>query len=307
MNHICPLCCYNADHYGKPAYHTVNSVAGIPSLDYISQSYSLAKCSKCNLVFKSSFPNKEVFNQLYSQSGKVNVNNTQSLPIDGKAVVVRRFDQIESIARDFSQGNRILDIGCNDGTMLYSWSNNWDKYGLEYSDACTKVAINRELKIIGKTVDDCQDEFNSYFDVVTLIDVAEHIPNPKDFFKDLFALLKPGGIIVIFTGTTDYWFWKLIKSGYWYESFPEHIIFWSKKTFEFLAELNNSSVIYYKQISHYNDNNQINYFTQLIKNLAFWIVKSLSSNLFLNENFLKRGYPSFTSAPDHILFVIKKN
>ena len=304
MNYKCPLCSENAQTYGKAAYHTVNSVAGIPSSEYIPKSYFLAKCSKCSLVFKSSFPDKETFSQIYSQSG--DAKNKRHLDIDEKMVFMRRFDQIEEVAQKFSQGNKILDIGCADGAMLYSWCTDWDKYGLEYSDNSTSVAINRGLKIIGKSIDDCQNDFKSYFDVITLVDVAEHIPNPDEFFNNLFTLLKSGGIVIIFTGTTDYWFWKLIKSGYWYESFAEHIIFWSKKSFDFLANRNNVSVVYYKQISHYNNKNkQAKYLIQLIKNIAFSLYLLTLRNL-TPHSLLRRGYPSFTEANDHMLIILKK-
>jgi 2-polyprenyl-3-methyl-5-hydroxy-6-metoxy-1,4-benzoquinol methylase len=308
MNHICPLCFAKSEVYGNPAYHTVNSVAGISSINYISKSYSLVKCSNCNLIFKSPIPDEETLSQLYRQSGQDIGNTDKCLAIDQNGIKIRRFDEIEKLAEKLCKGKKVLDIGCNDGAMLFSWSNQWDKHGLEYSQTYSKVAEMRGLKIIGSGIHNCKNNFESYFDVITLVDVAEHIPNPSDFFKDILSLIKNDGIVLILTATTDYWFWKLIKSGYWYESFPEHIIFWSRKTFDFLANQNNAQVIYDKRVSHYkNRKTRLNYLFQLAKNTLFLGVQIIAKKFNSQYGILMRGYPSFTEASDHILVVLQKS
>jgi len=77
------------------------------------------------------------------------------------------------------------------------------------------------------------------FDVITVIDVIEHIANPETLLTSAYVRLAPGGKIIVATGDPELPLWcYLLKSRFWYPIFPEHISFpsigfcqiWSNKT-----------------------------------------------------------------------------
>lgn len=71
------------------------------------------------------------------------------------------------------------------------------------------------------------------YDFVTCTEVIEHIANPKRFIEHLLSLLKPNAPLGLMT--------KLVinpeRFASWhYKNDPTHICFYSKDTFEFIAE-----------------------------------------------------------------------
>ncbi len=43
------------------------------------------------------------------------------------------------------------------------------------------------------------DGLTRSFDVVTLMDVIEHIPDPGDLVREVYRILQPGGVVYIVT------------------------------------------------------------------------------------------------------------
>ena len=85
----------------------------------------------------------------------------------------------------------------------------YETEGVEPSPTVSKIAIeNWDLKIHNCYLEDANLPKNSY-DVITLIDVFEHVTNPKDLLKVGFDLLKEDGIIVIKVPNGDYNHYKM--------------------------------------------------------------------------------------------------
>lgn len=104
---------------------------------------------------------------------------------------------IADLASDFvgKADARVLDIGCNDGTLLFSYPDAFVKFGVDPSD------IAREIPG-GITV--IQDTFPSHelngliadrrFDIVTSIAMFYDLENPVDFVEQVKAILSEEGI-----------------------------------------------------------------------------------------------------------------
>ena len=110
----------------------------------------------------------------------------------------------EAIVSMKSNGNNILDIGCNNGYMLYQFKDNYTNLiGLEYSSAQIERAhINLAglnfLGLVGSPEDMPQIESNSIDRIITA-DTIEHIPDVYAATEEMFRVLKPGGDLIINT------------------------------------------------------------------------------------------------------------
>ena len=104
---------------------------------------------------------------------------------------------IADVASDFvgKADARVLDIGCNDGTLLFSYPDSFVKFGVDPSDIAREIP--GEITVV-------QDTFPSHelngliadrrFDIVTSIAMFYDLENPVDFVEQVKAILSEDGI-----------------------------------------------------------------------------------------------------------------
>jgi SAM-dependent methyltransferase len=79
----------------------------------------------------------------------------------------------------------------------------------------------------------------SSFDVVSLFDVLEHLPDPTDGLDIAAKLLKPSGLLIFSTGDADAWTWRYLGSDHWYLQTAQHLGVLSRTYIERLARNRN--------------------------------------------------------------------
>jgi SAM-dependent methyltransferase len=97
-------------------------------------------------------------------------------------------------------GKRTLDIGCSYGKWVYWMSKYGAKAtGIDLAGGCIKWGKKKlNLDLRQCSISDI-DEPSGLFDVVTMIDLIEHIADLGSFMKSLFRLVKPGGVVFVQT------------------------------------------------------------------------------------------------------------
>jgi SAM-dependent methyltransferase len=141
---------------------------------------------------------------------------------------------LEIVRKFIEQGNlsgKILDVGCGSGDFLQTLWANLQKCGVEPSTAAGISAAYRGVRILGRTLDDVPA--HEQFDLITIIDVIEHVPEPARLLDTAYAHLARGGCMIVATGDPGLPLWRRIfRSRFWYSSFPEHISFPSLRFFQ---------------------------------------------------------------------------
>jgi SAM-dependent methyltransferase len=142
---------------------------------------------------------------------------------------------IESLLRGLDV-LRILDVGCGTGDFLRALPAKHLKFGVEPSSAAA-AAERGGINVLAQEIGTVPVEME--FDVITVIDVIEHIANPESLLTSAYGRLAAGGRLIVATGDPEIALWRyLFKSRFWYPIFPEHISFpsigfcqiWSNKT-----------------------------------------------------------------------------
>jgi len=152
---------------------------------------SLVRCDPmrdekaCGLLqMQYSVPPEILYSSYWYRSG---TNNTMKNHLQGLV------EEALSIVKQDKM--RVLDIGCNDGTLLNFYPKSVEKYGVDPSDIAQE--IGGDITII-------QDMFPSYelekktgdkkFDVITAIAMFYDLEDPIAFCKSIKKLLAPDGI-----------------------------------------------------------------------------------------------------------------
>jgi SAM-dependent methyltransferase len=110
--------------------------------------------------------------------------------------------QLRGLARSlarYRETNRWLDVGCGRGTLLRAAAaEGWEAVGTEIAPAIVEAVRARGLDArLGLTHE--LDLPSGGFDVVSAIEVLEHVPDPDAFIGEAARLLRPGGAAYITT------------------------------------------------------------------------------------------------------------
>ena len=284
--------------WGGENIHTRKDIAGIETDVYSSHKYSVYKCSSCGVASKLPCPGPDELKKYYQSSKDGQWGGGQS-PEN------RMFLELEKLAlSEVMEPGKALDFGCSNGELLLSWSDRWQKYGVELSDEARKSAERNGLEVIQNYIG--EKRYLAYFDVITMIDVIEHLPNPLELFSDLVPMLKEGGILIVFTGNTDHIWYRISKGSYWYCDIPEHIIFYNLQSITYLAGETGLELIARVDVPHMRSAwHNFSYLKQFVKNVAFLFFGALIRYVPVFE-IRRTTFPSFTAASDHSIFIMKK-
>lgn len=173
--------------------------------------YSM-KCPLCNsqknTVYYSGVPTIfkcKICSFVYQDKNTIILNYEDSYNLDflnkSEWMYPSRFNAFSDIINRIpiqTTKNIILDIGCGDGQFLYLCKQKgYDISGVEYDKNLSSYA-NHKLNncVLSGAYSKSMFPENT-FDVVSLIQVLEHIPDPKYVIEIIRYHLKPDGIVII--------------------------------------------------------------------------------------------------------------
>ena len=199
----CPVC---ATAENVAFYHRVEG------FDYV-------RCTTCELIFIDQVaPTSELYTA-YDGGWWKAFRRKLMAPF-------RTFDQIPNLQKSLDRASIIfdfvgrfapkptapgtfLDIGCNKGFLLVkALEAGYNVFGIELV-AVLLEPFRRKFPrfakqvVAGRFMDVQRDFSNELFEVITAIDVIEHLEDPNVDFDTIFRILKPGGVFVIQTPDGD--------------------------------------------------------------------------------------------------------
>lgn len=110
-------------------------------------------------------------------------------------------DRIGSLA-----GKKVLDVGCGGGLLSEAMAHRGAEVtGIDMGEAPLKVAKLHGLESGAQvsyrriTAEDLADEMPASFDLVTCMEMLEHVPDPESVVRACARLVKPGGQVFFST------------------------------------------------------------------------------------------------------------
>jgi SAM-dependent methyltransferase len=203
--------------------------------------YDMVRCDHCRLIWVGNPPTDDERSKMYS----FDTGYHASLVDDAASVAFHTREAALNlrVLRRFAGSGRLLDIGCSTGLFLRAArAIGWTGQGLEYSPDSSKIA--REQHQLDVKTGELQA--GTYpaesFDVVTMWDVIEHVPDPYATLVQIHRILASDGQVLLKTPNADGLYPRLSlrlaeRLGFWgHAEPPGHLFQFSVATLSRLAE-----------------------------------------------------------------------
>lgn len=107
--------------------------------------------------------------------------------------------------------NRILDIGCGDGSLIIKFKKHCETFGVDISQNAINMAKEAGINAYQADVSSERLPFqDEYLDIIYMGDVIEHLTNPDFAIKEVTRVLKPDGFLVLSTPNLAFWLNRLL-------------------------------------------------------------------------------------------------
>jgi SAM-dependent methyltransferase len=186
--------------------------------------YKVVRCDDCSMVWVTPRFDDEALRAVYgedywqSDSPKTKGYSDYAKDADLYLKTFRRRHRL--VRRYLPQGKaRILDVGCAAGYFLRVMAEKGHEVrGVEVSEAIDSVPANKPGYDKGS------------FDLVTMWDVIEHVPDPKQLLEEAKAMLRPDGHLILETQNVDSRFATLLGLKWHHFKHQEHIFHFNPDT-----------------------------------------------------------------------------
>lgn len=222
----CPVC-------GSTTNRPVHTIRQFP----------IVQCVPCTMVFVNPRLKTEFVYNIYKDhyfnrpsDGYDNYTLTAHLRIK---TFEKWYVQIKKFCA--SAKGQALDIGCAAGYFLdILKKDHWQTEGIELDTTMHADLLNRSYQAFNQPIETFTPTHS--YDLITLFDVIEHLPNLQADIKKLHDMLNPGGMVALVTPNVTSTQRKLFGKR-WFQFKPlEHIYYFSPATMRLLAEKNGFSV-----------------------------------------------------------------
>lgn len=185
--------------------------------------FGLKQCGACGIVFVSPRPApatvKAYYDALYNNA------SDQRSPREAR----RAQRHVARLGRYAPRPGRLLEVGAGDGYFLNAArAAGWQVEGLELSQP--RVARARER--FGLSLHSCELAASPFegasFDAISMLQLLEHLHDPRAALKRANQLLRPGGVLILSTPNVLAYGRKRRDVSSW--QIPQHLFFFSPRT-----------------------------------------------------------------------------
>ena len=220
--------------------------------------YSIRRCSTCGVRFLCPQPSHTDLEALYSHEYFVSPDCRQcgysEYLSDASNHRLTFRNRLKYLPKPV-QSSRLLDVGAATGFFVeQARLNGWEAVGIEPSTWASEYARSvLGQPVVTGTLSEASFAYGS-FDLVTMWEVIEHLPNPRATVQGLASLLKPGGYLALTTPDAGSLVARLAGHRWLgWRKVPEHLFFFDRHTLTRLLSSAGFEVVEYRYVSIFVD------------------------------------------------------
>ena len=202
--------------------------------------YKLYTCSECGLVYVSprlqGAALLDVYNEQYWKSDNPKERGYADYASESKLYLKTYRKRMKLVSEWLPTNGRILDVGCAAGYFLrVAKEHGHDVHGVELSEPIAREAIAAlgEDRVYHGFLDDCVADRSwedHTFDLVTIWDVIEHVPDPQALLASIKRMIKPGGKLLLETQNVASRFAAKMGKAWHHYKHDEHLYHFNPQT-----------------------------------------------------------------------------
>lgn len=246
--------------------------------------YDLYRCSGCGLIFVWPLPqdSAEIYSQDYF-SGANKGFGYADYNADKKPMLSAWFKYLALIEKLLPKKGQLLDVGAATGFfMRLAKERGWQVSGVEISNFVAQFGREAGLEIFTGTLENAPFADES-FDLITMWDVVEHLPQPPEFFAQANRLLKPGGVIAINTPDAGSSLARLLGKKWHLIVPPEHLYYFNLNSLSLLLRKTGFKILRHGKIGK---KFTLHYVVKFVENRLGW--RGFFSSQIVKHQFLKK-------------------
>jgi len=223
---------------------TVCNLCGSDDYDVIfeadyAQVARIVKCKKCSLIYAN--PRAQLVDHAnYEQWEPIGlldgVTNDKDHPyrwrVEKESLQVRDYSNTRAtLAKLYPKRGHIVEVGSSLGYLLKSFQNEgWTVQGIDpWREVMSHTRNVQGFETIPATLEEAGLP-DACADVVIMLHVIEHVPDPSATLREIYRILKPGGHLVIETPRYDTVTFKMFGCRERSVRQDGHIYFFTTKT-----------------------------------------------------------------------------
>jgi SAM-dependent methyltransferase len=142
-------------------------------------------------------------------------------------VVTASIERLVRSCEPHRKTGRWLDLGFGQGDLLEAAAaQGWECFGTELARPALERGAARGW-IVGSPAE-CDERFPpAGFDVVTMIEIVEHVVDPTSLLSAVASWLRPGGVLYLTTPHAGSLNWRILGMAWTVVAPPAHLTLWS--------------------------------------------------------------------------------
>ncbi len=196
---------------------------------FVARGYDVHRCAACDLEFVHPTPSPEAIAAVYETGYFEGGAYADYFAVERDLSERKARARLDTLASLGVSGGSSLDLGCAAGYFVdVALSRGFDAYGVEPTQRARERAPDAVASRLVAGLDD--PALPTRFELVTLWDVLEHLPDPDATLRSVRARLAPRGWLAVVVPALGSVNTRLAPSTWDQYKPPEHLWFWSLRS-----------------------------------------------------------------------------